>query len=42
MSKIRVVLLFVVFGTLGVRAASAESGILLLAHGGSAEWNARH
>jgi hypothetical protein len=30
-----------VFAALVVRTASADSGILLLAHGGSTEWNAR-
>lgn len=40
MSKIRILPL-VLFVTLAARTASADSGILLLAHGGSAEWNAR-
>ena len=41
MLKIRVLLLLLVFGMLGARASYAASGILLLAHGGSAEWNTR-
>jgi sirohydrochlorin cobaltochelatase len=39
--KTRLVLPLLVLGVLVARASSADSGILLLAHGGSAEWNAR-
>ena len=35
------ILLLALFAALVVRTASADSGILLLAHGGSAEWNTR-
>jgi sirohydrochlorin ferrochelatase len=41
MVKIRTVLPIWVFVLLVTRAAYADPGILLLAHGGSAEWNAR-
>jgi sirohydrochlorin cobaltochelatase len=41
MSKIRTVLPLVLLALLVARAAAADPGILLLAHGGSAEWNAR-
>src|SRR5688500_11831203 len=41
MSKIRTVLPLVLLAVLVARTASADPGILLLAHGGSAEWNAR-
>ncbi len=40
MSRIRTTLLVLAIAVLPV-AASAETGILLLAHGGSAEWNGR-
>lgn len=41
MLKIRTVLPRLMFALLVARAASADPGILLLAHGGSAEWNGR-
>ena len=41
MSKIRAVLPLVAVGLLMARSASADPGILLLAHGGSADWNSR-
>ena len=41
MFKIRPVLSLLVIGLLAARPASADPGILLLAHGGSAEWNDR-
>ncbi|HLG55275.1 MAG TPA: CbiX/SirB N-terminal domain-containing protein [Vicinamibacterales bacterium] len=41
MLKIRVVLPLLMFGMLVARPSYAERGILLLAHGGSADWNAR-
>jgi len=40
MLKIRIVLTLLVFAV-GARTSYADPGILLLAHGGSAEWNAR-
>jgi sirohydrochlorin cobaltochelatase len=40
MLKIQIVLTLLVFAT-GARTSYADPGILLLAHGGSAEWNAR-
>jgi hypothetical protein len=41
MSKIRTALPFMLLALLVARTASADPGILLLAHGGSAEWNGR-
>jgi hypothetical protein len=41
MLKIRTVLTLLVFALLIARTSSADPGILLLAHGGSAEWNGR-
>ena len=41
MLNIRTVLPLVLLGLLVARTSSAEPGILLLAHGGSAEWNGR-
>jgi sirohydrochlorin ferrochelatase len=41
MLKIRTVLPLLVFVLLIARTSSADPGILLLAHGGSAEWNGR-
>ncbi len=41
MSRILSTLLLVVVSLVGTRTAFADSGILLLAHGGSPEWNAR-
>ena len=41
MLKIRPVLPLLVIGLLMARSADADPGILLLAHGGSAEWNSR-
>src|SRR5688572_30531824 len=41
MSRIRTAFVLVVVGLLLPQSASADPGILLLAHGGSAEWNGR-
>jgi sirohydrochlorin cobaltochelatase len=41
MLKTRIVLSLALLGLLVARAAAADPGILLLAHGGSAEWNGR-
>ena len=41
MLRTRIVLLLVMLGLLVAGAAAADPGILLLAHGGSAEWNRR-
>ncbi len=41
MLNIRTVLPLLLLGLLVARTSSAEPGILLLAHGGSAEWNGR-
>lgn len=39
--SLRIALAFLLFFAGAVRTASAETGILLLAHGGGAEWNTR-
>src|SRR5688572_33482180 len=41
MLRTRIVLPLVMLGLLVARTAAADPGILLLAHGGSAEWNRR-
>jgi sirohydrochlorin ferrochelatase len=41
MFKMRMILPLVLLGLLTARSSFAETGILLLAHGGSPEWNAR-
>jgi hypothetical protein len=41
MMKLRIVLVTCVLGVCTVGASFAETGVLLLAHGGSPEWNAR-
>lgn len=41
MLKIRTTLLLFILLTVGARTSFADPGILLLAHGGTAEWNAR-
>jgi sirohydrochlorin ferrochelatase len=39
--KVRIVLSFLLIVTAAARASFADSGVLLLAHGGKPEWNAR-